>query len=193
MPLPVIADHARVVWNWISDLGTSPSANNVMHVHAPGMTTLDIFNAITANWNQDLIAPVYSTGIVESFDITLLDGSPDADQFPTGSGVDYTGSGGTQAIVQGCTLIKLGTGGGGRSGRGRLYLPWIGEQSQDSGIVDPSTVTATTAAWVAFANDLIADDLTLAVASYTHSTARDVVVVNCEPTIATQRRRLHRP
>jgi hypothetical protein len=190
MPLPVIADCARVVLDWTSNMAVSPTAHNVMHVDAPGKTTVDIKNSFVANLTNAMFATVFDGGELLQLSITLLDGSPDADVFDI-TAAAIAGTGGAQGIPQSCALMKLGTGGGGRSGRGRLFLPWLAEDQQNNGQVAGGA--AVSAAWIAFANDLIADGMTIAVASYTHATMRDVITINMEDVAATQRRRNHRP
>jgi len=189
MPLPTIADTFRVAFEWTLQ-GGSRTATNVMHYLAPNKTESEVFNALQDNVTDDMWNTLPDIAQCLEVVVTKLDGTPDGRVFPTNLATGaWAGSGGAQFIPQGCTLVKLATGATGRSGRGRIYLPWITEASQFSGLVDDLKRTAAQAAWIAFSNAMIADGIALAVASYKNDTAAQVLALTVESSIATQRRR----
>jgi hypothetical protein len=125
--------------------------------------------------------------------ITPLDGSSTSYPFTPGVVAKWAGvSTGQAPVPQTSNLIKLLTAKRGRSYRGRIYLPWLDETVQDSGHVAPATITATTAAWVAFWTALNADGAPLQVASYKNATSEAVIALACENFVGTQRKRNRR-
>jgi hypothetical protein len=142
-------------------------------------------------WNT-----VGGDGLIAELVVTKLDGTPDGFVYGRtalntmgAAAPDISGGGSADYIPQACALIKETTGSSGRSGRGRVFLPWLGETENVNGAIAPTTRDDATAAWVAFANALVAGDMALAIASYTHSTAAQVLALFCESYSATQRRR----
>lgn len=192
MPLPVITDVYRCAFKWRhSDL--SSDAVNVMHFRQTGTNPAALAADIDANVNNVLWNFEDTHAKITEIDITKLDGSSTTFPYVTGSGADYTGfSSSHDVIPQGAAIIKLVTAKRGRSYRGRLYLPWVAETFSTNGVLDATTVTNVTAAWVTFLADMASAGPQLVVASYLHSTAEDVIAILCEGMLATQRRRLHR-
>lgn len=189
MPLPTIANCFRVALNWVGDGRT---ATNVIHILAPGADENDVGAAIDAAANANMWQCVGDLFGVTSLTITKLDGTPDSVVYPTTDVVtNWSGSGGAQYIPQASALVKLLTGTGGRRGRGRVFLPMLSEGAQDAGQVDGTRVANTTTGWDDFANALVANSpsMALAVASYVGSSANQALAVFCESRSATQRRR----
>jgi len=192
VPLPVISNTYRCAFRWHhSDLVTD--AVNVMHFRQastnPAALAADLDASISnLLWNfQD------SHAKITEIDITPLDGSSTTFPYVTGSGADYTGfSSSHDVIPQGAAIIKMVTAKRGRSYRGRVYLPWVAETFSTNGVLDATTVTNVTNAWVAALASWAAAGPQLVVASYLHQTAEDVIAILCESMLATQRRRLHR-
>jgi len=196
MPLPTIPDCFRIAIDWKEDHGFT--ATNVIHVLAPASDETAVATLVVSSFNANMWNTVYTNAFIDEVVVTKLDGTPDGQVFggvfvgahaPVGG---FNGSGGSQSIPQGCALVKLATAATGRSGRGRVFLPWLGESSQDGGAILGVNQTNTTSGWVDFSNALVAGSMALAVASYKHSTASQVLNLACESRSATQRKRQHR-
>lgn len=190
MPLPTIADCFRVAINYVEQ-ASGHTATNILHVLGPTADEDDVFDSFNdhvanAMWETSSDG----TNVVEVV-ITALDGTPDGRVYgPSALTGDWpTGSGSTDFNPQVCSLVKLATGATGRSGRGRIYLPWLQDALVSRGIITEASSDAQTAAWVTFANDLVTDNLALAVASYTNASAAQVLNLATESQSATQRRR----
>lgn len=190
MPLPTIADCFRVAIDY-SESGSLHTATNVIHVLGPSMDEDDVFDLLNDSVTDSLWEPCGDGINVDQVVVTKLDGTPDGRVFgPSSLTGDWATSAASNDFApQACALIKLATGATGRSGRGRIYLPWLADELVTRGILDGTTVTNTTAAWVTFTNALVTGGAALAVASYTNSTAAQVLNLACESLSATQRRR----
>lgn len=198
MPLPTITDCYRVAIDWKHLVGGF-TATNVIHVLAPLGDEDEVAEAVAVACNPNMWDTVTSSGEIDQLVVTKLDGTPDGRVYgrtalegwnPTANALKGTAGGHT--IVQVGALVKLATGATGRSGRGRVYLPWIGEAAQNSGFVETADKDLTTDGWVTFANDLVTNNMALCVASYKNSTAAQVLNLACEDKVATQRKRLRR-
>lgn len=194
MPLPVIEDVYRCAIDWSNVDGRT--ATNVLHVDAPGANEAAVAAQLANSFTADMWNTVGGTGLIQQLTVTKLDGTPDGRFYGRQALIDMgateltlAGGGSEAYIPQASALIKETTGATGRSGRGRVFLPWLGETESVNGAIAPNTRDAATAAWVAFANDLVAETMALVIASYTHSTASQVLALFCESYSATQRRR----
>lgn len=190
--LPVIADTTRVTLNYAFG-GTTLTAHNVMHFHNEG-TIPELHDSIEASAMAvvgNLFAPCCNSWQLLSADYTPLDGASATNTLGFQNTSDFAGQGGSQAIIQCAALIKLATNKRGRSFRGRIYLPGVGESAQENGILVTGIDTDTTASWVEFLNLMVADERPLMVASYTLGSAEQVTNVVCEHAVATQRRRMN--
>lgn len=191
MPLPTITDCFRVAINYANVLN-SMTATNVIHVLAPTFDEQDVFDALNANVSSAMWDPCTNALTTEEVVITKLDGTPDGRAFGIAdlTGDWRQGAGGTQQFIpQMAAIVKLATGASGRSGRGRIFLPFVSEGQQVNGLIDATSQGNCTAAWVAFANDLVTASMALAVASYVHSTASQVLNLACESHSGTIRKR----
>lgn len=192
MPLPTIPDVWRVALQWSADAGVR--AVNVIHIAGAvtdeGVIAGAMEAAVTANMWRCVSQDFHISQLV----VTKLDGTADGVVFNTGVEAKWDGGESGQWVPTVAALVKLGTGGGGRSGRGRVFLPFVGETAMTNGLINASQRTETTDAWTAFLTSLLGyvTPVELCVASYTHSTWRPVIAVGCEGPIATQRRRLKR-
>lgn len=198
MPLPTIPDCYRVAIDWKHLVGGF-TATNVIHVLAPTGDEDEVAEAVASSFNANMWDTVTSSGQIDQLVVTKLDGTPDGFVYgraalegwqPVANALKGTAGGHT--IVQVGALVKLATGATGRSGRGRVYLPWIGEAAQNSGFVETVDRDLTTDGWVDFANALVALNQALCVASYKNSAAAQVLNLACEDKVATQRKRLKR-
>lgn len=186
MSLPVITDTFRVVLNWHPGSGGA-NAVNVMHFRSTTLDSGTLYTALNANVVSAMWDWVANGISVDSVDITPLDGSTATTSFVTGGPAKWTGQGAGTGLPQVAGIVKLTTPLRGRSYRGRVYLPWVGEGEVNlNNLIDTAAVQS---AWEGFMNDMSTDGADLVVASYLHSTAEAVDTITAESTTATQRRR----
>lgn len=194
MALPVIADTYRCAINY-SNVNNSLKATNVIHVFRASSTEAGAFEALNGSVEGNMWSCCTTALVVDNVTITKLDGTPDGVVF---SGADLTGnwpdgSGAQQFVPQACALVKLTTAATGRSGRGRVFLPFVQEGAMQDGQIVDANRTATNTAWGGFTNTMITSyNTALCVASYVHSSVSQVLNLGCERTIATQRKRNRR-
>ena len=199
MPLPVIADVARVAL-----LGDRNAAGtntvNVIHVERADSGTS--WEDVATNVRQKLAAGDMvemwgantSGWTLQAFHLTPLDGATNTIEVLRGANDWPVGQTGGGTIPQACALVKLTTAQRGRRGRGRLYLGPIGESGQADGVLNGTIQGQVSAAWDAFANALIGDTNSAAVgvASYKYRDWHQATTIACESMTATQRRRQKR-
>lgn len=95
------------------------------------------------------------------------------------------------ANVSSCLSIAAGS--GGRSGRGRIYLPGISSEYVISSKLTSGFISATVAAYLAFASDVATNHGWVpAVYSRTEGVSRIVLSVGMSDVVDTQRRRTQR-
>lgn len=185
-PLPTIEDTFRTAWNW--RIG-SQTAVNVIHFHDDlgNQTSANLFADIALNVTHDMWDSVVAFGRADDIDITPLDGAGATQTFPTVDIDKWRGGGGSEFAPAVATIVKLTSDFRGKSKNGRIFLPFTAESKMANGtLVSP---TAQTAAWVAFANAMIAVGWHLCVASYLLASQVPVANLAVESTLATQRRR----
>lgn len=191
-PLPVIADTYRVAFNWTNN-SNSFVATNVMHFRKGGGNPAALWTALDAQATAGMWNCVSGHGSVNEVIITPLDGSSVSFPVFTGKPAKWTGNAGSSDwIPQSCAIVKFLTAKRGRSYRGRIYLPWVNESEQSVGILTAGSVTAGNAAWVTWLAAMIGTGYKPVVASYLHATADDIIAVQFESLVATQRRRMVR-
>lgn len=187
-PLPVIPDVFRATLNWRSSSGRN--AHNVMHFQAPSLDSLGVATALTTHIKRAMWDWTSGTYLITTIDVIPLDGTTAGVTQPTGEGLPFTGGGQGEAIVQVAGIVKFTTGHRGRSGRGRIYIPAVGEGEQNAGVmIDVATVQT---AWQVFQNDMSDALCPMVVASYKDVAAREIINITAESICATQRRRLRR-
>lgn len=186
--LPIIPNIFRVTINW-ADLGGA-TGKNVMHFSGPSKDSQDVADALTANTQTNQFQGMSTTAAALTATILPLDGvTPGADY---SLGTSWQGQTASDYMTAPAVIIKHVTAVRGRSGRGRIYLPFVAETQQNAGRITPGSVTNMTGAWVAFANAMEADGIALGVASYTESIWRQSINIACESALGTQRRRQQR-
>lgn len=195
--LPIIANTFRCALHWSSSTGQN--AVNVMHIEttASGKTPLQVFTCLDAHVTAAMWAPVQSACFVDSVAITPLDGISATQVFGTGAGPPAKWSGGTTGdfLPAAAVLIKLTTAHRGRSFRGRVFLPFIGEGATSNGFINSTTANNLSTAWAAFDAAMTADATTpqaLMVASYKLAQANPIAALGAEAALGTQRRRQSR-
>lgn len=186
MPAPVIENCVRVSFVWHLD-GSALKAVNVMHFGGAAVDPAAVFDAIDANVTAAMWEWVSLNGHVAELHLLPLDGLSAPLDVALSTDDKWTGNGDASPVIQVAGIIKHTTLLGGRSHRGRTYLPWVAENRQDSGLL--SSVATVQAAWDAFRSGMEAAEHPLQVASYTLETATDVVNCTAESRTATQRRR----
>jgi hypothetical protein len=185
MPLPVIANVMRVVFDWVH-----PQAGFAKNItHWGGLTTpADLAAALTANVVSHMTDSVSSGADLATFSITPLDGSSATEVFANTWG---GGSGGDSPIPSTATIVKLSTALRGQSFRGRIYLPFTDESAVFAGALTIDEITMGDA-WTDYKDAMEADGWTMVVASYKLASAEPVTSLLVERAVATQRRRQDR-
>lgn len=186
MPTPVIAGICRVAFLW--DLVGQPlHAINVMHFENFDADESNLLDLIEANVTAGMWNWVTSNGSVVKLTALQLDGISAPRERTLAPLPKWTGGGNGEPVLQVAGIIKHNTTLGGRSHRGRTYLPWVAENKMDSGLIN--SVATVQAAWEAFLAAMIANAHELQVTSYKLLTSTPVAVVTAEARVATQRRR----
>ena len=190
-PLPVITDTFRCAFKWQSSTGQT--AINVLHFTtlAPA-TAPDVFEMLQDTWTRNMTFVVSNTAIINEIDITPLDGTSATFTGATGGGLQWTGSAGGDFVPALACVVKLQTASRGRSHRGRIFLPFVGEAENVNGVLNAGDVATMQTDWNAFLAAVKVDATTpanLMVASYKLALAFGVVNANVEGIGATQRRR----
>lgn len=113
---------------------------------------------------------------------------------PSGTGAANGAAGGTASVAAASTLIRWATGGGGRSGRGRTYLPGLATVSVAAGGREyttsyRTTVTSQITAYLANSTWTTVG-VRPAVLSFTKGAAREIVTGSLSPIVGVQRRRM---
>lgn len=190
MPLPVVSNayQARLVWT--AAAAPRPATNNMyFQASSGGSAPLDVYTALNANVTNNMWNLVGGAAIVSTVVVTPLDGSSAGVVFTTGGPAKWQGSSGDM-ILQGCQVITERTALGGRSYRGRLYLPWIRENEQTNGVLDATVISSfVQPAWDAFLTAMNGTDFSPVVVSARHATAEPITSYVCRGNLTTQRRR----
>lgn len=155
-------------------------------------TPQEIADAVWTPWEDNMAARIDSNVLMGPLHV----------QQGTGSGInsgDGTLSGpGTASsnapTPQVAVLVKKFTGLGGRANRGRMYLPWAADESglDEGGNIDPTVVTAVTAAFNGLLADLSTAELPMVILHAGAGIPAEVITGTCESVVATQRRRVAR-
>lgn len=188
-PLPVIPDVFRLALNWTSV--SAGIAVNVTHWEKVTPTTpladaADLIDQWLANDAVAMYGSVASTANGSTLVATPLDGVT-----ASVSGVATTIAGtATGTVTQAAALIKFTTAKRGPRYRGRIFLPYLGENVQEGSVLVGNALPSVLGpAWATFATNMLADDWRLVVASYKFETAEPVTSVTSEAIAGTQKRR----
>jgi hypothetical protein len=193
-PLPVIADVFRTTLNWTNVSVGTPAAN-VLHfkTSSSGKSEQEVFDCLDAHVVQAMWDWAAVGSHVATVDIIKLDGASGTHTFTTGNPAKWSGGGTGEPLPQVAGLLKLQTGLRGRSKRGRIYIPFVGEGETLHG--DMADADLVGPAWTTFANAIASDATTptaLGVASYKNADWNQATSIVAEIRSATQRRRQHR-
>jgi hypothetical protein len=190
MPLPVITD----IWQ-VKFVYSSPSvpreATNDFYVKdtTGGLVGPGVFALIDANVTASMFQFMPASASVITVRLTPLDGVSAGVDFATGSPAKWSGTATGDIIPQGAAVLTLRTALGGRSFRGRLYLPWVTEASQANGVLLAAAVSGLSSAWTTYGTALSAASLIPQVVSKRLGVATEVTNYVGRPFLRTQRRR----
>lgn len=189
--LPVIANVFRAAFNWID--GSGQNAVNVMHFKADSASVPnDLFTVLDAHLTNGCWNLTSSICVVDTVDITPLDGSSASQLFSTDRDTHWQGGVGGQYIPAAAGVVKITTAKRGRSYRGRIFLPFVAEAAQQNGTTTGTLAADCTGAWSTFETNMLASDWATGVASYKLGTWEKSTAITCESVLGTQRRRQSR-
>lgn len=193
MPLPIVANLylARLVW---ANAGAPRHAINDLYFHddAGGHTGTDVYNAMAANVTHNMWLTCQSGSSIIQVVTTKLDGSAASETHTTGGGSTWSGDATGDTILQAATVVTLRTGFRGKSFRGRIYLPFVGDQVLSDGIFTSGTITAMQTAWETFRAAMKTAGFPIHVCSRLHSSSVETSSETVQPNCKTQRRRVRR-
>lgn len=193
MPLPVLADMWQVRLNWNNTNAPRDASNNLYFFDSVGtQTATNLAVDFAASVNAQMWGMQSTPSVVTAMTITPLDGVTAGAVFPTGGGAVWLGGSGTDAILQGSTVISIKSGHRGPSGRGRVYLPWTAESTQLNGVLTPANVTSVQTGWNSFFTAMVAAGWSPSVVSTADAINYPALNYTVRPNLMTQRRRARR-
>lgn len=189
-PLPVIPTVVQTVLHWTGASGAT--AENVMHFELGSSSIDSFYSALDGNVTASMWNPVATAFSVSSVSMTKLDGVSATITKNTSSPAKWSGAAAGDWIPQAAALVSLRTSRRGRSYRGRIYLPFVAESDQSNGTISGSALSGMQSAWDAFRAAMSSAGFDLGVLSVKTVTFLAATTSNCEPQLATQRRRMGR-
>ncbi len=188
----MIANVFRIALRWQHSSGQN--AVNVIHIRNsnPSASPSDVFGCMDRHVTAAMWQVASAGASIANVDITPLDGGSATQSFATGSPAKWTGFQSGDFIPAAAALVKFQTAQRGRSARGRIFIPFVGEGAQSNGAMTPSQAAGLTSDWTTFDSAMGTDSTSpqkLVVASYKETLARDVLVFAGEALLGTQRRR----
>lgn len=193
MPLPIVNNSYLVRFVWNSTQAPRAATNDMcFHDDAGTHTGTDLYNAINTNVVQAMWSGVNVNAAIYTVITTKLDGSAASLPHATGAPTKWQGTTGGDMIPQGCGVVTFRTGFRGRSYRGRIYLPWLAESDQTDGTLLSANVVAAQSAWSTFMSNMKTAGFPIHVLSRLHSTSTEIVSVQVQPFLKSQRRRARR-
>lgn len=188
MPLPVITDTYRCALHWTHTGGQT--AINVIHVRRLAGTASAVATQIDTAAAAGMWGQIVNGATMTKLTVTPLDGTSASFELAT-SGAKWTGTAGAvDFIPQVAEVVTLKTGTRGRSTRGRVYLPFIGESAVSNGSITGAAATQT--AWNTFLSTMNTASYPVVVASYKLAARFDVTSIVVQIIAGTQRRRQSR-
>jgi hypothetical protein len=178
----------RITWKWIDTASALVTAENVIHVASDIITDVDALQAaIVGDLQTHQFDCIPNNCKVTTMVFEKLNGTfgpvTKTSSAPEGGG--DTG----QVSPQVAALVKLFTDTAGRRARGRIFLPFVAEASQENGILNGTVHDNMQSAWLAYIAALTADGVALSVNSRVDAQLRPVTATMVETSLATQRRR----
>ena len=179
-PLPTLPGVFQVVLMWTFSGATAQNRLHIMSSTPTAEGLYGILNSLVtpAMWQQ---AP--GGARVDRVRITELDGESNAFEQATVGPQWATSSAAGSINMQVAAVMTLRTAKRGKQNNGRTYLPWVGEEQNVNGALDPTVVTGLQTAWDAFRTGLPTSGSSLQIASYGVFTDADppVVIPGKEP------------
>ncbi len=193
MPLPIIANTYQAVLNWTNTQAPRDAAN-ILHFFddVGGQTELDLKNDMVSNADQIMFQAVTSNARVNELRITKLDGIRAGQRYAIPVDPDFTGGGGTDAILQGAQVVSLRSNQRGPRGRNRVFLPWIAEDRQLNGVITPAVTANVANAWAGFLAAMTMSGWRMVAASALYQQQNAVTTIAVSSSLHTQRRRARR-
>ena len=190
MALPVIANTARVTWNFATSGGITPRI--VQHFRSTTGDEVELGELIWAAVDGGIFAPMHQNYEPESLTVLWLDGASAGVTVPNPDiGTPQLCEGTGDLLPSSAAVLSFYTGTRGPSGRGRSYIGPIVEGQADQGYLPTGTRTAMNTSWTTFMTALATGSpaVTLVVASYADEVARTVTSGFVREVLGTQRRR----
>lgn len=153
--MAAVAGDFRVALKWADDDGRT--AFNVIHFKdlAATMTAGDCLSHLLAGPGDVALGGVSGTARVHEIAVTNQFDESDAAVSATGLTL-WTGGGGTGDYSIGLSLVlKLHTSRAGRSGRGRMFLPFLTEAAVAKGRITGDVRDLTAGKWIDWHNHLL--------------------------------------
>lgn len=131
------------------DSGSGTIAENAIGIHSEASSTAsDVSTVVQASWQASQLDWVAATATINTVRVRDLAGIAATQDFPTDGTSKWSGGGLGQSLPQVAGIVRLQTTVAGRSHRGRVFIPFVGEGETDAGsLID---VAATGTAWTAF-------------------------------------------
>ena len=161
----------------------------VMHFRKAASTEAALNTSIIDHFVNAMLHSVRTTTFLSGLETTKLDGVSASVHF---AGEIANGQSGGDTLIQVCQIIQFRTAVRGPRGRGRIFLPFIGEGDTQNGVFSNATRSSVAAAWATALTGMFDDDGWQAVvASYAHSDANDITDITVAQVTGTQKRRLN--
>jgi hypothetical protein len=198
--LPVIEGVWQAAIQWTA---AGQTAKNVLYFHAEaGGTGEGLAGALSSEAIANMFHTMSDDAVADHVVITALDGVSGPVPYTL---TDWVGTESAEFVPAASCCLTLYTGAGGRSNRGRIYLPFLSESVQNDGHFIGDAATVVEPAWNAWASAMGDAGWTPVVASLIlfhtdHGVETDpsvphatpVVFIKHQQILATQRRRQSR-
>jgi hypothetical protein len=169
MALPILANVFQAVLNW-STVGGQEAKNVLYFETTAAGDEASLAAAIDASTHANQFDAVSDEAAAHSVSIRPLDGITAPTPFPL---AHWAGSGAHPFAPGVSTVISLYTDHAGKSGRGRMYLPFTPDNASNDGLLADATVVNLTTAWNAFQAAMLAAhwawDVVSTITHHTHT------------------------
>ena len=159
-----------------------------MHFRSSALSASEVGALIVASATETMFAPMVSTAGAATASITPLDGISATEEY----GLEvppFVGTTEGDWVPAASVIVSLYTTKRGRSYRGRIFLPFIGEAAISDGILETPSPPTLNDAWVDFLSAMLAGGAPIVVASYKLAVATNVNATITQSFLGTQRRR----
>lgn len=159
-----------------------------MHFRSSALSASEVGALLVASATESMFAPMVSTAGAATASITPLDGISATEEY----GLEvppFVGGTTGDWVPAASVIVSLYTTKRGRSYRGRIFLPFIGEAAISDGILETPSPSTLNDAWVDFLSAMLAGGAPIVVASYKLAVATNVNATITQSFLGTQRRR----